>query len=96
MNNEKSAVSFKTDFFSIGVLMYRLLSGVDPFVPRVNMAVHEVMIAAASLHPPVLTDAAGSSQEFSNFVVKAMMKVPWQRHRTPTLFIEELQSLQGQ
>ncbi len=95
LNNEKSAVSFKTDFFSIGVLMYRLFSGIDPFVPRANMAMHEVMIATASQHPPTLVDIAGSSQEFSDFVAKAMMKVPWQRHRTPTLFIEELQSLQG-
>lgn len=92
--NEKNAVSFKTDFFSIGVLMYRLLSGVDPFMPRANMAMHEVMIATASLQPPALTDIAGASQEFSNFVAKAMMKVPWQRHRTPALFIEELQALQ--
>lgn len=94
MNNEKSAVSFKTDFFSIGVLMYRLLSGVDPFVPRSNMAVHEVMIATTSMHPPALTVVAGSSQVFSDFVAKAMMKMPWQRHRTPTLFIEELLALQ--
>ena len=94
MNNEKNAVSFKTDFFSIGVLMYRLLSGVDPFVPRANMSMHEIMIATASLHPPPLTSASGSSQAFSEFVAKAMMKMPWQRHRTPVLFIEELQALQ--
>ena len=94
LNNEKSAVSYKTDFFSIGVLMYRLLSGVDPFVPRANMAMHEVMIATVSQHPPALVEIAGSSREFSDFVAKAMMKVPWQRHRTPMLFIEELQSLQ--
>lgn len=94
LNNEKSAVSFKTDFFSIGVLMYRLLSGVDPFVPRANMAMHEIMIATVSQHPPALVDIAGSSRKFSDFVAKAMMKVPWQRHRTPTLFIDELQSLQ--
>lgn len=93
LNNEKSAVSFKTDFFSIGVLMYRLLSGIDPFVPRPNMAMHEVMIATASLTPPELAVAVGASQEFSDFVAKAMMKVPWQRHRTPLLFIEELQAL---
>lgn len=94
MNNEKNAVSFKTDFFSIGVLMYYLLSGIHPFVRRVNMAIHEIMIAAASQNPPVLTDAAGSSRGFSDFVTKAMMKVPWQRHRTPALFIEALQELQ--
>lgn len=94
MNNEKNAVSFKTDFFSIGVLMYYLLSGIHPFVRRTNMAIHEIMIAAASQNPPVLTDAAGSSRGFSDFVTKAMMKVPWQRHRTPALFIEALQELQ--
>ncbi|OYU27952.1 MAG: hypothetical protein CFE41_08235 [Burkholderiales bacterium PBB2] len=94
MNNEKNAVSFKTDFFSIGVLMYCLQSGVHPFVPRANMAMHEIMIAAASVHPPPLADVAGSTQGFSDFVAKAMMKVPWQRHRTPAIFMEELQALQ--
>ena len=93
MNNEKSAVSFKTDFFSIGVLMHLLLSGVHPFVCRPNMAVHEIMIDVASKQPPSLTDTVGATREFSDFVAKAMMKVPWQRHRTPAIFIEELQAL---
>jgi serine/threonine-protein kinase len=93
MANEKEAVTFKTDFFSIGVVMYRLMAGVEPFASRSNMQLHEVMVAAASYEPPALSDAAGASQVFSDFVAKAMMKVPWQRHRTPTLFIEELQAM---
>lgn len=91
--NEKEAVSYKTDFFSIGVVMYRLMSGVDPFMPRSSMAMHEIIIAAARHHPPSLAAATGASQQFSDFVAKAMMKEPWQRHRTPALFIEELQTL---
>ena len=91
--NDKDAVSYKTDFFSIGVVMYRLCSGVDPFVPRPNMAMHEIMMAAASHSPPALCDVAGASQRFSDFVAKTMMKEPWQRHRTPALFIDELQAL---
>lgn len=91
--NEKEAVSYKTDFFSIGVVMYRLMSGVDPFVPRSSMAMHEIMIAAACHHPPSLAAVTGASQQLSDFVAKAMMKEPWQRHRTPALFIEELQTL---
>jgi serine/threonine protein kinase len=91
--NEKEAVSFKTDFFSIGVVMYRLLSGIEPFVPRSNMGLHEIMMAAANHHPPALTDA-GASQQFSDFVAMAMKKEPWERHRTPALFIQELQALQ--
>lgn len=92
--NEKEAVSFKTDFFSIGVVMYRLLSGVEPFIPHPNMDLHEVMRAAANHHPPPLI-TAGASQQFSDFVAKAMKKEPWERHRTPALFIQELQQLQN-
>jgi serine/threonine protein kinase len=90
--NEKEAVTFKTDFFSIGVVMYRLFSGREPFMPRPNMGMPEIMMAAAHYHPPPLVDL-GASQRFSAFVAKAMSKEPWERHRTPALFVEELREL---
>lgn len=93
MANEKEAVSFKTDFFSIGVVMYRLMAGVEPFASRAGMHMHEIMIAAAGYEPSSLEAVAGASKEFSDFVTKAMMKVPWQRQRTPGQFIEELQKI---
>ncbi|MEY4756958.1 MAG: hypothetical protein RJA34_1856, partial [Pseudomonadota bacterium] len=83
----------KTDFFSIGVVMYRLMAGVEPFASKPGMHLHEVMIAAAGFEPPPLAKIAGASQAFSDFVAKAMMKMPWQRQRTPALFIEELQAM---
>lgn len=91
--NDKVSISFKTDFFSIGVLMYRLLSGTEPFQPRSGMAVHEIMIAAQNHHPPELIVAANSSQAFSDLVTKALQKEPFKRHRTPALFIQELEAL---
>lgn len=91
--NDKVSVSFKSDFFSIGVLMYRLLSGVEPFQPRPGMGTHEIMMAAQSYHPAELTIAANSSLAFSEFVAKALEKEPFKRHRTPALFIEALQAL---
>jgi serine/threonine-protein kinase len=91
--NDKIAISFKTDFFSIGVLMYRLLSGKEPFQPRPGMAIHEIMMAAQNHHPPTLAVAANSSQAFSDFVAKALQKEPFKRQRTPALFIQGLQIL---
>lgn len=91
--NDKVSVSFKSDFFSIGVLMYRLLSGKEPFQPRPGMAIHEIMMAAQSHYPAALAIAANSSQALSDFVAKALEKEPFKRHRTPALFIQELQAL---
>jgi serine/threonine protein kinase len=93
MANEKEAVTFKTDFFSIGVVMYRLMAGIEPFASKPGMQIHEIMIAAAGYEPPPLAKVAGASQAFSDFVAKAMMKVPWQRQRTPALFIDELRAM---
>ncbi|MBD9585140.1 MULTISPECIES: serine/threonine protein kinase [Delftia] len=93
MANEKEAVTFKTDFFSIGVVMYQLMAGLEPFASKPGMQIHEIMIAAAGYEPPSLEKVAGASQAFSDFVAKAMMKMPWQRQRTPALFIEELQAI---
>lgn len=91
--NDKVSVSFKTDFFSIGVLMYRLFSGHEPFQPRSGMAIYEIMMSAQSYHPPSLAVAANASKELSDFVVKALEKEPFKRHRTPALFIQQLQTL---
>lgn len=92
--NDKISISFKTDFFSIGVLMYKLLSGKDAFQPRDNMAMHEIIMATQTFNPPPLSELINCSEELSKFVAKAMDKDPFKRHRTPSLFIEELQKIQ--
>lgn len=91
--NDKNSISFKSDFFSIGVLMYRLLSGNEPFQPKQGMATHEIIMAAQSYHPATLTIAAKSSQAISDFVTKTLEKEPFKRHRTPAIFIQELRAL---
>lgn len=93
--NDKAAISFKSDFFALGVLMYVLLSGAMPFHPRIGMDMAEVAEATETLDPPVLKDLCGASEAFSAFVEKTMMKKPWQRHRTPEIFINELNAMRS-
>lgn len=88
--NNKAAISFKTDFFSIGVLMYVLLSGAMPFHFRAGMDMAEIAEATEGYVPPSLSSLCAATDAFSAFVEKAMNKEPWQRHRTPQKFIEEL------
>lgn len=91
--NDKDAISFKTDFFAIGVLMYRLLAGTHPFRTRNNMDNYELANSIEQYYPPTLEVLGKSNKEISNFVTKIMSKAPWQRPRTPTIFIDSLLSI---
>lgn len=92
---DKALICFKTDFFAIGVVMYQLLSGVQPFRWNLNMDRWEVAIATMKHDPKPLSDVCGASQAFSDFVEKAMQKEQFKRHRTPDIFLAELQALCG-
>lgn len=93
--NEKDAISFKTDFFAIGVLMYRLISGRHPFRTRASMDQFELAISIEKDFPPTLDTFSCTDPKVSSFVAWTMQKVPWQRPRTPALFLDSLYSLKN-
>lgn len=91
----KSLICFKADFFAIGVVMYQLMSGIKPFHQDPNMDMWAVQNATLRHEPATLNLVSNSSQAFSDFVVKAMQKEQFKRHRTPDIFVEELLALCG-
>jgi serine/threonine protein kinase len=93
--NEKDAISFKTDFFSIGVLMYRLISGKHPFRTRTGMDNFELANAIEKDEPPTLESFGCTDSTVSSFVAWTMQKAPYQRPRTPALFLEALSALKN-
>lgn len=80
--NEKNSISYKTDFFSIGVLMYRLLSGVHPFHIREKMHPFEVAEAVENHEPKSLNELGLCSSLQSDVVKRLMQKKPYLRYRT--------------
>jgi serine/threonine-protein kinase len=92
--NDKEAVSFKTDFFAIGVLMYRLIAATHPF-RRPGMDNFEFAHAIELENPPTLEAIGLATREVSEFVAWNMRKAPWQRPRTPAMFFDGLASLQN-
>lgn len=93
--NDKDAISFKTDFFAIGVLMYRMLSGAHPFRVRAGMYDHEVAMAiVAEPHRP-LAEFRCADDRICLLVETLLRKAPYQRPRTPIFLIQELKAIQG-
>lgn len=93
--NDKDAISFKTDFFAIGVLMYRLIAGLHPFRVRPNMDNFELATSIERDEPPTLESLGLASSEVSKSIAWMMNKAPWQRPRTPIIFIEALTSIKN-
>ncbi|MGA0571491.1 serine/threonine protein kinase [Variovorax sp. VNK109] len=91
--NDKEAISFKTDFFAIGVLMYLLASGIHPFRTSRHMAEHELALAIEQNEPKSLHEIGVASPEFSGLVEWLMKKTPYSRPRTPSMLIEKLEEL---
>lgn len=95
LKGDKALICFKTDFFAIGVVMYQLMSGIQPFRWDPNMDRFEVTMATLKHEPKPLVALCGASQAFSDFVEKSMQKEQFKRQRTPDIFIAELQALCG-
>jgi len=88
--NDKDLVSFKTDVFSIGVIMYQLISGAHPFRTRVGMDMYE-MAEATENHVAPSLESLGIANEVQSLVIEQMMeKKPYLRPRTVDLLLKQL------
>lgn len=91
--NDKHAISFKTDFFALGIIGYQLLSGTNPFAPSPRTSFAQVMLNVQQLTPPSLLSLGIASPEFSSLVDKLLEKQPYKRFRTPDQLISALEAI---
>ena len=87
--NDKKNINFRSDFFSLGVLAYELVSGSHPFTAGVN-SLDGLFERVKNHTPPTLREAHGISAAFSDVVSRMMEKEPYRRQRTVDQLIDEL------
>lgn len=92
--NDKDLVSFKTDFFSLGVVMYQLIAGHHPFIVRPNMDVMEIVDATERYFPPSLEELGLATPVQSNLVRQMMEKKPYLRPRSIDILAAEFKKLE--
>lgn len=80
--NDKRNISFKSDFFSLGIIAYELLTGQNPFITSPDVDRHTVLDNVINLKPKSTQKLGKSSESFSNLLDKMMAKEPYQRFRT--------------
>jgi serine/threonine-protein kinase len=80
--NEKKFITFKSDFFALGTILYELLTGANPFMHSRSEPLFVVLDRAQNYCPPTLKDLGKASGGFSNLIEQMMAKQPYQRQRT--------------
>lgn len=92
--NDKLNISFKSDFFSLGVLAYELVSGSPPF-GAFDLDYEKVLENVVGFEPPTLETLGKASRPFSGLVCRMMQKEPYKRHRTIELLKADIAALKN-
>ena len=70
----------RSDLYSLGVLLYEMFSGINPFEAD---SAHAVYARQLNFTPPPLSEAVpGISQDLSDIVMRLLEKDPGQRFQT--------------
>jgi len=83
--------TFASDIYSIGVMMYEMVTGVLPFFD-INPSKIEELVASGRFTPPVLKNRK-VSKAFSDIVVRCMQRDLSQRYRNAEALLEDLKHL---
>jgi len=88
--NDKRNITFKTDFFSIGIICYEMLSTKNPFICEgEENYIEDILNRVCNFEPPKLIDM-NVSNDLSKIISKMMSKDPYKRFRTVDLLLSEL------
>ena len=93
--NDKLNINYKSDFFSIGIIAYELLSGVNPFAPNKNTPILDILTNVQTVVPTPLGTSIGTPTTLSNLVDSLLMKEPYQRPRSPAHLLLTLQEVRS-
>lgn len=91
--NDKRNISFKSDFFSLGIIIYELLAKKNPFGPY-NQTIEETLSKVVSHRQKSLHSLGVCSEETSNLITKLLEKEPYKRFRTIELLKSNIQQIQ--
>lgn len=91
INNEKRQISTRTDLFALGVVLYEMSTGINPF-RETGRSDQDTLVRCLQYNPPPLS-SLGFPQTFSSFVEICMQKQSHKRPPSPDMALQLFQSI---
>lgn len=93
--NDKRNITFKSDLFSIGTLIYELILGENPFEKDSGGLIDNILHNVITLEPPNLHVIGKCTREFADLIECMMAKQPYKRPRTIAFLKNEISKVEG-
>ncbi len=87
---EKGEIDERTDIFSLGIVLYEMITGQQPFSGLDNLAIMEAILEKEPVPPSALVQV---SQKMENIILKALAKEPVNRFPNIKDLREKLEEL---
>ena len=90
-NNRRNVMNFRSDLFSLGIVLYEMATGTHPFITASSLTTWEVLNNVANLAPvPPVNCRQDLPQEFNEIILRLLAKRPALRYRSIALFQQAL------
>jgi serine/threonine protein kinase len=93
-DNRRTVMNFRSDLFSLGIVLYQMATGSHPFITRSSMTPLEVMTNIKTLDPVQPKDLrADLSNSLNDIILRTLAKRPALRYRSIELFQSALREI---
>ena len=96
-NNRRSVLNFRSDLFSLGIVLYEMATGNHPFIAPTSSTTWEVLGNIANMNPaPPLSLRNDLPNSLNDIILRLLAKRPALRYRSIALFQRALQEVEAE
>jgi len=93
--NRRTVMNFRSDLFSLGIVLYEMATGIHPFITNTSRTTWEVLGNITNLDPiPPIDHRTDLPQSLSDIILRLLAKRPALRYRSISLFQGALNAVQ--
>ncbi len=94
-NNRRTVMNFRSDLFSLGIVLYEMATGRHPFITASSTTTWEVLGNIGNMNPePPASHRSDLPRKLNDIILRLLAKRPALRYRSVALFQRALQEVE--